>query len=131
VGRRRHREAAGQREISELLAQYLYLTTTGRRSGRPREIEIWFTEAGGRFYLIAEHGEDAAWVRNLRAEPRVTVRVGDRRFAATARVVQAHGPTWRDARARSEAKYGWGDGLVVELTPEAMPPSSGSPSSRS
>jgi hypothetical protein len=33
---------------------FLYLTTAGRISGQPREIEIWFTERGGRFYLIAE-----------------------------------------------------------------------------
>jgi deazaflavin-dependent oxidoreductase (nitroreductase family) len=127
VGRRRHREAARQREVLELLDEYLYLTTTGRRSGRPREIEIWFTADGGRFYLIAEHGESAGWVRNLRADPRVTVRVGDARFAARARVVDAKGEpdVWQQARARSEAKYGWGDGLVVELTPDATPPSSG------
>lgn len=65
----------------------LYLTTTGRISGHPREIEIWFTERGGRFYLISEHYERANWVRNIQAQPRVTVRVGDRQFDATARVV--------------------------------------------
>ena len=36
---------------------FLYLTTTGRRTGLPREIEIWFTERGGHFYVIAEHRE--------------------------------------------------------------------------
>jgi len=54
---------------------FLYLTTTGRRTGLAREIEIWFTERGRRFYLIAEHGEGANWVRNVQANPRVTVRV--------------------------------------------------------
>jgi hypothetical protein len=33
---------------------YLYLTTTGRVTGQPRELEIWFTERGGHFYLVAE-----------------------------------------------------------------------------
>ncbi|MBI3800677.1 MAG: nitroreductase family deazaflavin-dependent oxidoreductase [Deltaproteobacteria bacterium] len=32
---------------------YLYLTTTGRRSGQPREIEIWFTQCAGQYYVIA------------------------------------------------------------------------------
>ena len=41
---------------------YLYLTTTGRVTGQPREIEIWFTEHGGHFYLTAER-ESANWVR--------------------------------------------------------------------
>ncbi len=100
---------------------FLYLTTTGRRSGQPREIEIWFTRLAGRYYLIAEHGERAQWVRNLRAEPRVRLRLGrrGRPRAARARVVDAT----RDAalaaavRRRSETKYGWGAGLVVELAP--------------
>jgi hypothetical protein len=51
---------------------FLYLTTTGRNSGQ-REIEIWFTERGGRFYVIAEHRERANWVRNIPAQPQVSV----------------------------------------------------------
>src|SRR5215216_1255961 len=60
------------------MAEYLYLTTTGRRSGLPREIEIWFTERDGRFYVIAEHRERAQWVLNILADPHIHVRVGDR-----------------------------------------------------
>jgi deazaflavin-dependent oxidoreductase (nitroreductase family) len=99
--------------------QYLYLTTTGRRTGRPREIEIWFTEHGGRYYLVAEHRERAQWVRNLRATPRVSVRVGRRSFAAQARVVDARAEPElaRAVRKLSEQKYGWGNGLIVELDP--------------
>ena len=44
-------------------SEFLYLTTTGRLSGQPRQIEIWFTERDGRYYLLAEHGEQAGWVR--------------------------------------------------------------------
>jgi deazaflavin-dependent oxidoreductase (nitroreductase family) len=99
--------------------RYLYLTTIGRRSGRPRQIEIWFTRHEGRYYLVAEHGLRAHWVRNLRADPRVRVRVGARRFRGRARVVD--GRTERSlvlaVRGRSEAKYGWGAGLVVEIVP--------------
>jgi deazaflavin-dependent oxidoreductase (nitroreductase family) len=97
---------------------FLYLTTTGRRTGLAREIEIWFTEHGGRFYLIAEHGERANWVRNIQVNPRVTVRVGDRRFAGTARIVQdSRDPDLaREVKALSQAKYGWCDGLIVEIT---------------
>jgi len=100
-------------------AKYLYLTTTGRRTGRPREIEIWFTQRGGRYYLVAEHRERAQWIKNLRAEPRVAVRVGRRSFAAHARVIDAKAePELAHAvRTLSEKKYGWGNGLVVELDP--------------
>jgi len=103
--------------------QYLYLTTAGRRTGQPREIEIWFTRRDGRYYLVAETGERAQWVRNLRVEPRVRWRVGGASFAGRARVVDATAERGLTAavRASSEQKYGWGDGLVVELTPDQAP----------
>jgi deazaflavin-dependent oxidoreductase (nitroreductase family) len=99
---------------------YLYLTTMGWRSGQPHEIEIWFTALEGRYYLIAERGEQSHWVQNLRRQPALTFRVGDQLFKGTARVVEtAQEPELhRQVRALSEAKYGWEDGLVVELTPE-------------
>jgi deazaflavin-dependent oxidoreductase (nitroreductase family) len=102
-------------------AAYLYLTTIGRRSGRPRQIEIWFTRHNGRYYLVAEHGLKAHWVRNLLAEPAVRARIGRRSFRGRARVVD--GRSERDLvatiRERSEAKYGWGAGLIVEIAPAA------------
>jgi deazaflavin-dependent oxidoreductase (nitroreductase family) len=97
--------------------KYLYLTTTGRRTGRPRRIEIWFTRHQGRHYLVAEHGLAAHWVQNLLARPTVAARVGGRSFRGHARVVDARAERALVAavRRRSEAKYGWGAGLVVEI----------------
>ena len=99
--------------------EFLYLTTRGRKSGRPRQIEIWFTRRGRSYYLVAEHGLRAQWVQNLLVEPRVRWRVGLANFAGRARVVRAEtAPALvRDIQARSSRKYGWGDGLVVELDP--------------
>jgi deazaflavin-dependent oxidoreductase (nitroreductase family) len=99
--------------------QYLYLTTTGRRTGLPREVEIWFTERGGCYYLIAEHRERTHWVQNLLANPAVRFRVGDVTFTGRARVVDASADSElvRHVRALSDTKYGWSDGLIVELTP--------------
>jgi len=57
--------------------QYLYLTTIGRKTGLPREIEIWFTSLNGRFYLIAENWERANWVQNILDSPQVTLRVNE------------------------------------------------------
>ena len=110
-------EPARRRQGVRPEPEFLYLTTTGRRTGLPREIEIWFTRHDDRYYLVAETGERAQWVRNLRADPRVRWRVGARTYAGRARVVDRI----RDAglaatmRTRSTAKYGWGDGLIVEL----------------
>jgi deazaflavin-dependent oxidoreductase (nitroreductase family) len=69
--------------------QFCYLTTKGRRTGRPRRIEIWFAAAEGSdvIYMMAGGRERAGWVRNLQAEPRVTVEIADRRFAGVARLV--------------------------------------------
>ena len=100
-------------------AEFLYLTTTGRRSGQPREIEIWFTHHEGRYYLIAEHRDQANWVQNLRANPQVHIRVAGSSFEATARVMDpnAEPALCRQLQALSEKKYGWGNGLIVEITP--------------
>src|SRR5579859_8189849 len=65
---------------------YLYLTTRGRKTGLPREIEIWFTHREGRFYLIAEY-PTSNWVQNLRADPQAQVRVAGEKFAAHARFI--------------------------------------------
>ncbi len=99
--------------------QVLYLTTAGRRTGLPREIEIWFVVCHERFYLFAEKGEAAGWVKNLRRHPEVKVRVGEQQFDATARVLdrQADRELWKEVVASAERKYGWGEGLPVEITP--------------
>jgi hypothetical protein len=85
----------------------------------PRLIEIWFVVYRDRFYLFAEAGEAAAWVKNIRSTPQVTVQIGERQIGATARVLDCK----VDRKLRDEVagiadgKYGWGDGLAVEITP--------------
>ena len=66
---------------------FCYLTTRGRVSGRPHEIEIWFALEGRTLYLLSGGGDRSDWVRNLLAEPAVTVRLRDTTYAATARVL--------------------------------------------
>src|SRR5437868_2278045 len=100
--------------------QYLYLTTTGRKTRLPREIEIWFVNHAGRFYILAEHFHRTQWVKNLLANPQVRVRVAGRDFAATARVLdeQSEASLYKLAQRLELEKYGWGDGLPVEITPD-------------
>ena len=100
---------------------YLYLTTTGRRSGQPREIEIWFTCYQECYYAISclfEHGQ---WVMNLRENPEVEFRVGDQGFKGSARVLDPaiDEETCRSVKILSDQKYGWSDGLIVELRPSS------------
>jgi deazaflavin-dependent oxidoreductase (nitroreductase family) len=104
--------------------QVLYLTTIGRRTGLPREIEIWFVVCCDRFYLFAETGEAAAWVKNIRRNPEVVVRIGEQHIVATARVLgrETDCELWDRVAAIADRKYGWGDGLPVEITPVALRP---------
>lgn len=103
--------------------KYLYLTTTGRTTGQPREIEIWFVEAEGRFYILAELFHKAQWVKNILRNPRVGVRIEGRALEATARVLdkERDSALWKLAQDLGREKYGWGDGLPVEITLDAEP----------
>ena len=117
---------ANLQEIAD--KQVLYLTTIGRSTGLPREIEIWFVVCRDRFYLFAETGVAAAWVKNIRRNPAVTIRIGERQCGATARVLdrETDRELWDQVAAIADRKYGWGDGLPVEITPasHADPPAS-------
>ena len=66
---------------------FCYLTTRGRVTGQAHEIEIWFAADGDTLYMLSGGRDRSDWVRNLVADPAVTVRVGEGTFAATARVV--------------------------------------------
>jgi len=65
---------------------YCYLTTTGRVSGKPREIEIWFGLDGRTLYMLSGGGDRSGWVRNLIKTPAVSVRIAGRTFQGRARV---------------------------------------------
>jgi deazaflavin-dependent oxidoreductase (nitroreductase family) len=100
---------------------YLYLTTIGRKSGKPHQIEIWFVEHEGRYYMVNEGGS-GDWVKNIRSIPTVTFSIGtrsDEPVDGTGRVVDAATEPELTAavKALMDAKYSWSDGLIVELTP--------------
>ncbi len=54
------------------------LTTTGRRSGKPRAVKIWFVVDGPRSILVQHVAKKPAmWYRNLSKSPQVRVDFGD------------------------------------------------------
>ena len=104
-------------ELDGLLAQlsseeYCYLTTTGRISGRPHEIEIWFGLKGGTVYMLS--GSDKSdWFRNLRKHPSVTVQIARYTFTGSARLVENKA---EDAAARysmAEKYQEWEQGTTL------------------
>jgi deazaflavin-dependent oxidoreductase (nitroreductase family) len=101
---------------------YLYLTTTGRKSKLPRQIEIWFVAHEGCWYIVSGGRENADWVKNLLANPTAEVRIGSREavpIAVQGRPLDsaADKATAEAVSAKMETKYGWSDGLIVQLCP--------------
>jgi deazaflavin-dependent oxidoreductase (nitroreductase family) len=84
---------------------FCYLTTRGRRTGQPHTIEIWFVVVGASAYLMAGGREQSDWVRNLMADPAVTLRVEADSYPARARVVGAGTTEDAEARRLMLAKY--------------------------
>ena len=83
---------------------FCYVTTTGRRTGDPHRIEIWFAMTGDTIYLLSGGGGRSDWVRNMIQTPTVTVEIGRLSFGGRARIVSD--PTEdRTARSLVFAKY--------------------------
>jgi deazaflavin-dependent oxidoreductase (nitroreductase family) len=57
------------------------LETTGRHTGKPRLTPVCDGLEGETFWLLAQHGREAEWVRNTGADPRVRVKLRSRRPA--------------------------------------------------
>jgi deazaflavin-dependent oxidoreductase (nitroreductase family) len=67
--------------------EFCYLTTTGRVTGKPREIEIWFGVYRRTLYMLSGGRDQSNWVRNIMKNPAVTVRIAGRKFRGAARIV--------------------------------------------
>jgi len=48
------------------------ITTIGRKTGKPRRIEIWFHNIDGRFYITGSPGRTRDWYQNMVANPQFT-----------------------------------------------------------
>lgn len=66
---------------------FCYLTTTGRVSGLPREIEIWFALQDRTLYMLSGGRDRSDWVKNLQKNPKVKLRIANRSFTGTSRIV--------------------------------------------
>lgn len=85
---RRYRETDGAEGHDWQNTQVLLLTTTGRKSGEPRELPLIYGRNGDDYLVVASKGgadTPPAWYLNLIADPTVEVQVRDDRFKAHAR----------------------------------------------
>lgn len=95
-------------------AEFLYLTTTGWKSGQPHEIEIWYVAHEGCYYLCAGGREASHWVQNIQRESRVRFWVEGKQYDGRGLVVEDEAVVTR-VRALFDSKYRWSDGLLVQL----------------
>jgi deazaflavin-dependent oxidoreductase (nitroreductase family) len=100
---------------------YCYLTTTGRVTGNPHTIEIWFGARGDTIYILAGGRHRSDWVRNARKQPAVTVRIGATTFDAVARVVEPDAAEDALARRLLLEKYAKSDSDLDEWGRTALP----------
>jgi deazaflavin-dependent oxidoreductase (nitroreductase family) len=85
--------------IAKLVAGYFpgtaLLETTGRKSGEPRRTPISNGLSGDEFWIVAEQGHKAQYVKNIKADPRVRIRVRGRWRTGTAQVMPDDDPRER------------------------------------
>ncbi|RJP47963.1 MAG: nitroreductase family deazaflavin-dependent oxidoreductase [Anaerolineaceae bacterium] len=101
---------------------YCYLTTTGRVTGHPHEIEIWFGMIGDTIYLLSGGGEKSDWVKNMRAQPQVEVRIAKKKFTGQARFALDAEEESRVRRLLAAKYQGWREGRQLsEWARTALP----------
>jgi deazaflavin-dependent oxidoreductase (nitroreductase family) len=71
------------------------LETTGRVSGVPRRTPVGGRRVGDAFWLVSEFGERSQYIRNIKADPRVRVRIRGRWYTGTAHLLPGDDPIAR------------------------------------
>jgi len=84
--------------VMRRLPTHTLLETTGRTSGLPRRTPLGGQRVGDSFWLVSEFGERSQYVRNIKADPRVRVRLRGRWHTGTAHLLPGDDPV---ARLRS------------------------------
>jgi deazaflavin-dependent oxidoreductase (nitroreductase family) len=96
------------------------IETRGRRTGRVIPVVVGFVERPNGAVVVAATSPDASWARNLEAEPRCRVTIGDRSWQAEARPLERaeHAAAVRDLILRyGTPSEGLGSGPSFELMP--------------
>ncbi len=82
-----------------------YLETIGRKSGQPRETEIWYSAEDGKILMLSGYHNNKDWVKNFIAHPAVRFRIGDQWFSGRARFLENDPEHDLRARRLLVAKY--------------------------
>ena len=71
------------------------LETIGRKSGQPRRTAVGGRVIDNQFWMVAEHGEHSDYVRNIKANPAVRIRIGGTWRNGTAHLLPDDDPVKR------------------------------------
>ena len=71
------------------------LETTGRKSGEPRRTPLGGSKVGNQFWFVSEFGERSQYIRNIKANPNVRVRINGRWHRGVAYLVPEDDPRER------------------------------------
>ena len=111
------------RRVAGYVPYWALLETTGRTSGEPRRNPVGNGLKGDTFWIVSEHGHRAQYVKNIKADPHVRVRVGRRWRTGTAHLLEDDDPRARQkqlGRFNSAMVRGVGTGLLtirIDLDP--------------
>ena len=100
--------------------EFCYVTTVGRRTGKPHTIEIWFAARDDTLYILAGGGQGADWVQNIEADSSAVVKVGDHAYRGTGRIVSEEDEAAL-ARALIPTKYAHREDGLEEWALTALP----------
>jgi uncharacterized pyridoxamine 5'-phosphate oxidase family protein len=99
--------------------QFLYLDSIGWKTAKRHRIEIWFVENDKKYYVVSERNKRAHWVQNILHNPNISFTVDDKSFYGYARLIDGRELELISNVSRSmNKKYGWSNGLIVELNPQ-------------
>ena len=103
--------------LAESLAQMPVcdLETTGRVTGRPHVVEIWFAAdpTRHRLYMLAGGRDQADWTRNVRQDGSVRMRFGKLWLNGSARWIEGETDEGLARRLLAAKYYGWTEGRAL------------------
>jgi deazaflavin-dependent oxidoreductase (nitroreductase family) len=101
------------------LPGYALLETKGRKSGKPRRTPVGDVRVGSQFWLVAEHGMKAGYVRNIESDPHVRLKLRDgpryRWHAGTAHLLADDNPGERQGWLASQLPRSASNSRAVRL----------------
>jgi len=101
------------------LPGYALLETKGRKSGKPRRTPVGDGRIGNQFWLVAEHGIKAGYVRNFERDPRVRLKLRQglrsRWYAGTAHLLSDDDPRERQRWLARQLPSSAGNARAVRL----------------